>query len=201
MPTFNYTIDLGSASTLQKALSAVGVMDANFNIIDESLNGVLTDDQLISISTDISTEAQCDAVIAMATSGSLFSNKMNLIDGLGLRSDELMNDGVDDWDGNKVILTKSDADKYYTDYEYLRNNPLKLSAATPYLIFTLSGGISETTLLPDINTLVQNSVDRMQYLYTSISNDDGSIGQVQLTTDILAAVDQTALDLIVDTRV
>jgi hypothetical protein len=201
MPTFNYTIDLESPNTLKNALSAAGVVDADFNVVDDSSGGVLTGDQLISISTDLGTESQCDTAIVLATSGNFFANKSARIDAADLKSSQLMRLGVDDWSSSRVALTKADADQYFTDHEYFRNNPLKLTASTPYLIFTIAGGTSETILLADIDTLVQNSVDRIQYIYTSISNADGSLGQVQLTADILAAVDQAALDLIVDTRV
>lgn len=192
MAEFNYTInDLESSNALYQALLQNGVFDAAFTI---SGNGII-------VATIIGNQAQCDAAVQDARSASLFARKVAKIDQANARSIALSDSGVEDWAGRKVPLSKNDADNYFTDFEYYSANPGKLSANSPYIVFTLDGRASSTTNAADIQTLSENAVDRLIYIYTSSSNGDGSKGELALVQEILAAPDLLALNAITDTRV
>lgn len=146
-------------------------------------------------------EATADGAVADAVSGGLFHNKALRIAEIARRSEVLMSAGVGTWvPGAFAELSKDDAAGYFTAYEYLAANAGKLSVAQPYTVYTLGGRAVQTSDIAEAKALADDAVDRMVYIYTAVSNGDGSAGEIKLITSITGAANQAALDSIVDTR-
>lgn len=192
MATYTYTNENVKYEDLQAAILNEGLSDCTYNMKG---NG-----DSITLETS-GTQAQADNIIANATTGSLFANKQQKIRDVKENSSTLLALGIESWSaGDYVACDKQAADGYYTDYEFYSTHASKLSATTPYVATTLTGGVVSTSSASDINTLAEDCADRLIYLYTASSNSDGSKSELALITAILTAANQTALDAITDTR-
>lgn len=160
---------------------------------------VLQPDGDLLISSNAATsgdEAAFDAAVATAAGGGLFHNKAAKIAEIEANTKKLVGKGVETWDSGKfAALSKSKANNYITDLQYYTDNPSRLTAATKYLIYTLDGRAVLTDQIADIQTLVDNAVDRLTEIYTAAG------GEIDLITSVTAAANQAALDAIVDARI
>lgn len=182
--------DVSSFQALYQALVALGDSAAEI-----TLNGTL------KITTSLS-KAECDAAVDSAKTNTLHSDKTNKIIEIQAKTKELLELGVDTWvSGQMAELTKPKADEYYTDFEYFNNHAGQLTSESPYIVFTLQGRSIETSDLNDIETLSDNAVARLKYLYVNTVNNNSSKGELQLIKDVLAAQNKAELDSITDTRV
>jgi len=152
------------------------------------------------VDADDGFQSAIDTAVTNAQLGSLFSNKSLRIAEVKKKSALLLEDGVDNWEGKKVELSKTLADNYYVDYTYLSNNLTRITNDRPYLVFTLDGRASHTVNVADILVMANNATDRLVEIYT---NEDGikPDGELKLVLRILAAADQAALDAVIDERV
>lgn len=146
-------------------------------------------------------EASVTAAVDGCLSGTLFANKHEKMRGVQSKSEQLVSKGVECWSaGHNVKCKKREADDYFTDFKYFSEHPEKLTPSTPYVLTDLDDNPVTTSVASDIENIANASTDRLLYLYTSLSNGDGSFGEVPMMSAIHDAVDQEALDLIVDTR-
>jgi hypothetical protein len=155
----------------------------------------------LTITTASVSKAVADACVVEVAVGSLFSNKTQRIMEVESRTAKLLGAGVDTWRvGSHVELSKSLTDNWITDHVYYSSHPEKISLLTPYFVPTLDGRGDMTVDISDIEILIDNAVERLQYLYVRAGNLDGSVGEINLIFMITMAADQEALDAITDTR-
>lgn len=110
--------------------------------------------------------------------------------------------GVSTWDSDvSMECTTENLDAQQSKLIYYKGHTDKLSADAPYLIFGVNGHVATTILVADIEALVDALADRLIYIYTSISNNDGSAGEVGLIGQIQAATTIGEVAAVTDTRV
>ena len=183
--------DISSIPALYQSFIGMGITDIQIQYETD-----------LTVSTNIGNEAQCDAAVASAATGSLPSNKTLRILEIQAHTQVLMLKGVETWQaGVMAAFSKIEADGWYTDYEYFLAHAAEISATLPYPVLTLDGRAILTSDVADIKTLVDNAVARLTYIYRAVSNADGSQGEMHYIQDIVACQTQAELDAIVDTRV
>jgi hypothetical protein len=192
MAEYTYTNhNVTNPNTLNDSLLAEGVTDANF-ILDVEL----------VIDTATGTQTQCDDAVANAVDTGLLQAKTDKKAEYDARSTELALDGAESWQAGVYVPCSLDdfraAEIAKLAYD---NSPAKLNANTPYLVLDVDGNALITDLIADVNTIVSNMEDRIQYIYSSFLNGDGSKGRVGFFADIDAAATVAAVDALTDTRV
>lgn len=171
MATFTYSsASIHSWDAVWGALVSRGVIDATV-----TLNGD------VKITTEAA-ESVCDAAIADATTGSLFSSKLDRKKTVSDKSSDLAAIGIDTWVPAKSIqVTKQAVDDHRSTLKYYQENPSKLSAATPYIVFVDDGTAVTTATLSDIETLVNDLADRLIYIYSNaITGEAGLLAAIDL---------------------
>lgn len=181
---------------------AHGAQGSIFNIkpeVDE--NGVLTGLYTVVVDTT-APKTLIDGLIASSENGDLFYEKTIKIQSITQKSEDLEVSGTEVWvPGMYVPTDKSSAEGYFTDLEFYQANPSKLSATTPYMVKSLDGRGAVTSTLTDIQTLAVDCADRLIYIYTAVSNGDGSKGEIQYIQEVLACTNLLQVQSIIDTRV
>lgn len=193
MAIYTYTQDVHSVDALTYALVKEGVFDGAVSMVDSQ--GVKT----TSVDTTAAKSA-VDAAIVSASTGGLIHAQYVKIHELKALSSSLTDAGVSAWGQGTVPCTKEDAERYYVDYLYYQDHPSAIGANTPYYVETLEGKGAVTELAADILALSEACAARIQYIYSSVSNADGSKGELQYTQDVLACVTIAEVDAITDTR-
>lgn len=148
------------------------------------------------------TQQQVDDVMAKATPGTLSSVKQHKKKDVSDHSDDLQHIGVPSWDADVCVeCTTENLDAHQSKLIYYKGHTDKLSADAPYFIFGINGHVASTASVADIEALVDALADRLIYIYTSISNNDGSAGEIGLIGQINAATTIGEVAAVTDTRV
>jgi hypothetical protein len=192
--TYDYPYSgITSFEAIEQALPASGVFDAVTSL----------DNGYITVETTIGTEPQVDAAVALAVSGGLFSNKTLRINDIGANTAELSEQGV-------MIVRPSDgATVGPIELSYDSRSRIKILCddissglvVPPQIIDTTDGRGFIIFTSADCDAVYQAIIYRGVYLLGVAVNGDGSVGENGMIQMIIQAVDQSALDAIVDTRV
>ena len=204
MTVFTQSYQLASAQSLMQALATNGIFDAIFNVThDYDTDGNDLGTCTVTVTTNIGSQAQFDAVVLDTEVGSFFSEKAAKIKAIQDQSVILSNDGAyftrpSDGATNKGPLEISfDArSELFNLIEDVKNGLVPM----PQMIDTADGRGAIAYNQADAQAAYQAIIDRGVYILNAGQNADLSFGENGYIQQITQAPDQTALDAITDTR-
>jgi hypothetical protein len=178
---------------IEQALPVAGVYDG--------ISGL--DGGYLIVDTLMGSEAQVDAAVAMSVGGGLFSNKVIRIGEVEAKTAQLSEEGV------SLIRPSDSAPVGPVELSYDSRSQIKILCddisaglvVPPQIIDTTDGRGFIIFTSADCDAVYQAIIYRGVYLLGVAVNGDGSVGENGMIQMIIQAVDQSALDAIVDTRV
>jgi len=205
MSVYTASYALFSPESLLQAMATNGIYDGVFNVKhDYDAGGTSLGTCTVTLTTNIGSQIQFDAMVADSTIGSLFSNKAERIDEIQNKSVELSNAGAYFTRPSDAALNKGPLEISYDARSRIHNMIEDVKAGLipmPQMIDTADGRGVVAYTQADAEAAYQSIIDRGVYILNAGMNADSSYGQNGYTTQIVQAADQTALDAIIDTRV
>ena len=181
MGVFNYNAEISTVATLFSSL---------------------TGSTLITITTN-SNQSVCDMAVSESLVGTLDSNKKDKKRFISDKSNKLAKDGfahttASGFTGTFPIESVKEELSFY-------NTVASVMAAHPedgaQIIPTIDGGGIPVMNVTEADAINRAAIHRLEYIYSSLAPVGGVKSQLLLDQDIDAALNQTVLDAILDTRV
>ncbi len=186
------SVTIDAPRTLVQALIFLGAYDCTV-VVKEDYACIHT------ITTDYATAL---SAVNLSLSGSLLSNKTIRITEAQDNTDMLEDEGVSflrPSDGATISSLEVSRD-YAVFLHSFKEAIAGGEVPLPSTLKTLNGRSTSIASIPDAEAAYQAVVDRLNYLNGNITNGDSSLGEEAITRAIISAIDQTALDAIIDTR-
>lgn len=191
MSTFTYTdADVGNYYNISQQLSDNGVTDA---LITLGVDLIVT--------TTVGSESQCDTAVTNSATDTLQSNKNVRIEEVLVKSVGLLVAGAEATVGGVTGCFEIGETRFdFGFYEGLVEKATRTPASLPAKLQAIDGSLLTFTTLSEVKQLADAASDRIKYIYLDQTNGDLSKGQIGYMIAIKTAVNQAALDAIIDTR-
>jgi hypothetical protein len=203
MADYKIESSVSSARALIQSAPSSGVFNGDITYSPESKDkhGNLSA-PYCCISNTTASEAQFQAAIDSAQPGTIMTNKTQRIIDAERKTPELLVSGFtfqDTLDETKGPIEVS-TDKR-TELRNLRLDVSDLIISMPQYTAGLNGRSALMESAADLDSAYEALIARGVYVIGDQVNGDGSMGEALLIVLIVQAVDQSALDAIVDTRI